>query len=938
MTTDNPSPSQETLTNLQQAIDTLKQKLPPGPVLDAALTPLLHQRDTLLAQLGDHNVAISDSDMSGGDGSVLGSSARRDINTGTVVNADSGATVNVGGSPAPPDLDPEIALDRYLSHVIETNRRLQLQGIRSAGELVSIELEQVYITLTATTRQSSAAGDEAWLAESAGLAPGEGHRRSGGDGPSTSLRTGLTAVPVQQALADHARLVVLGDPGSGKTTLLRYLSLTYARALAGESGLVNQRLNLKEQRLPILLPLRDFARHLVDNHPDPGLDGPTLLLDYLRSYFANQGIALPDGFFAVRLEQGEGAVLLDGVDEVANLPTRYRIARMIERFTNAYPNNRYVVTSRLVGYTDSARLGVDYAVTRVRDFSDRDIEHFVSHWNLAVELTLARSTSSGQARLTSAGADTPEVETEARRLAQQQSAALLDAIQNNERVRELAVNPLLLTVIALVQRYRAQLPERRTELYEEAIEVLLGQWDVGKGLTETALVAGRVLDAGDRRSMLEPIALAMMEQQWREIEVDELKRQLSKQFLTMISDRREVVKAVEGFVRLISERSGLLVERGYGVVSFSHLTFQEQLAARAVADRDDYLAYSLARLGDSWWREVILLEAGYLSTQGQRRVTALIKAIMGHPDEPELFHNLVLAAECVRDVGAARLKSDVAGEIQRRIQAEFAQPLQKGDRTTIERRAAAAAALARIESGGSGLQPAFWRPPYGEPVWVDIPAGEFWLGEGETTHRLSLPAYQIARTPISNTQYALFIEATGHKPPGDWDGNRLPRGKESHPVVNVTWHDALAYCKWLSEQTGKAITLPSEAEWEKAARGDKDKRVYPWGDAWDATKCNNGELGLRDTTPVGIFPEGTSPYGCLDMAGNVWEWTRSAYEAYPYDASDGREDLKRTDVPRVLRGGAFGNESEYVRCATRLRYFPDYSDFNSFRVVVSPLF
>ncbi len=933
---------------LQQALDTILQKLKVLELAQAGLTEANRQwfRDTLraeLAQLG--SLAHFEATLSGSGAIAQGERARAAYadNQGVAVGGDVGGSVVVAGEGSQifmgqqlaktPAIDSESALGRYLQHVIETNRRLQLQGIRSAGQLVSIELEQVYITLTATERRSVAT-EEAWLEEVAGLAPGESERltrRNAGQKQETMTQV---KVKVEEAIAAHPRLVVLGDPGCGKTTLLSYLALTYARDLHSEAGLLKQRLALAQQRLPILLPLRDFARYLEANHPDPSLDGPRLLLDYLHTYFTNQEVILPERFLAGWLQKGNCVVLLDGVDEVAGLKTRHRIARIIERFTIAYPDNRYIVTSRLVGYTDSARLGEDYVVARVRDFTWVDIERFVQYWNLAVEIVLA-------------GGDTPE----ARQAARRQTKTLLQAIQGSEQVRELAVNPLLLTVIALVQRYRAQLPERRTELYEEAVEVLLGKWDEAKGLEAKTIMAGRELDAGDRRSLLEPVALWMMEQQVREIETAELRQQLGQQFFEIVGDWRRASQTVDDFLRLINERSGLLAERGQGVYAFSHLTFQEHLAARAVSDQKNYIDYTLARLDQGWWREVILLEAGYLGTQGKRRVTALVQAIMDHKQEPEPYHNLVLAAECLRDVGLARVEGDLWNEVQRRLRQEFEQPLtqsglmnlvwqalgrQPTKREMIRRRGAAAEALARIESGGSGARPAFWRLPHGEPVWIEIPAGEFWMGSGSDLHQVDLPTYYIARTPTTNAQYHLFTQATGHKIPGHWEDGRPPKGLESHPVVNVSWYDAIAYCRWLSDATGKNISLPSEGQWEKAARGDKDKRAYPWGDTFEATRCNSYDLGLNQTTPVGIFPDGTSPYGCLDMAGNADEWTRSIYRDYPYDPNDGRENLEAGDeLPRVVRGGSFGDNQSGVRCARRYGVEPvNWVNVPSFRVMM----
>jgi formylglycine-generating enzyme required for sulfatase activity len=130
-----------------------------------------------------------------------------------------------------------------------------------------------------------------------------------------------------------------------------------------------------------------------------------------------------------------------------------------------------------------------------------------------------------------------------------------------------------------------------------------------------------------------------------------------------------------------------------------------------------------------------------------------------------------------------------------------------------------------------------------------------------------------------------------------------PWGQKNHPVVSVSWEDALVSCAWLSEETGRRFRLPTEAEWEKAARGT-DGPTYPWGDEPPAESlCSfGGKAG--DTNPIGRYsPQGDSPYGCADMLGSVWQWCRSLYKHYPYRAGDGREDLQ-TDGLRVLRGGA----------------------------------
>jgi iron(II)-dependent oxidoreductase len=239
---------------------------------------------------------------------------------------------------------------------------------------------------------------------------------------------------------------------------------------------------------------------------------------------------------------------------------------------------------------------------------------------------------------------------------------------------------------------------------------------------------------------------------------------------------------------------------------------------------------------------------------------------------------------------------------------------------------------------------------------ITIPAGPFLMGDDEYSdanpqHEVTLPEFKFGKYPVTNAQYLRFIEETGR----EWHSSdgRNPNNSTC-PATDLTWYDARAYCEWLTKfwrnkgriSDNETVRLPTEAEWEKAARGT-DGRVYPWGNDWHDSICNTYELGLHDTTPVGIFPEGASPYRCLDMAGNVCEWTSSLWGKdwekpefkYPYKMDDVRENLDaEDDIPRVLRGGSWSYFRDFAQCTSRIRNVPYFrSDYSGFRVVVPPI-
>jgi len=203
-----------------------------------------------------------------------------------------------------------------------------------------------------------------------------------------------------------------------------------------------------------------------------------------------------------------------------------------------------------------------------------------------------------------------------------------------------------------------------------------------------------------------------------------------------------------------------------------------------------------------------------------------------------------------------------------------------------------------------------------EEAMVAIPAGEFLMGSDHEDERppreVYVEAFEIDEFEVINEEFERFVTETGYETEAEKAGepqtwHTYAQGKPQHPVVKVTWNDAVAYCEWAGKR------LATEAEWEKAARGTEGY-IYPWGNDWDPTKANTKEAGYRDTTIVGSFPEGASPYGVMDVVGNVREWVSDWYKAYPgsdYDSPYFGEKY------RVIRGGGWFEETELARTTER---------------------
>jgi formylglycine-generating enzyme required for sulfatase activity len=251
-----------------------------------------------------------------------------------------------------------------------------------------------------------------------------------------------------------------------------------------------------------------------------------------------------------------------------------------------------------------------------------------------------------------------------------------------------------------------------------------------------------------------------------------------------------------------------------------------------------------------------------------------------------------------------------------------------------------------------------------EPEMIKIPRGEFlmgsskaqaqkaiqdgaektWVQDEQPQHLVLLSEYYIAKHPVTNHEFQVFIRDTKTNSPLGWNGDEYPDGKDDHPAVNIPWEDATAFCEWLKQKTNRPYRLPTEAEWEKAARGT-DGRIWPWGNEFDPEFANTREAKIMHVTRVGQFsPYGDSPYGCVDMIGNIWEWCSDWYDKNEYTKRT-QEDTVTEDpngpgngLAHILRGGSFGTGRAGNRCADRIQFSKILFTGNyGFRVALSSI-
>jgi len=773
-------------------------------------------------------------------------------------------------------------------------------------------------------------------------------------------------LPVLSEIVRQRQLVILGEPGAGKSTVGRHLCC--ALGTQDEACLQDWPV-ASRPTLPVFIELRELATSLPKSEEkwkEDEADHQRVLLlwSFLdRKWKKKEFTGLRQIVEAALAEKNKPTPLLyfDGLDEVRP-DLRRRVAQVVRAWGERYTNARILVSCRVRSYLPDSPWRLPFPDVTLLPFTlEAQVPQFIQGWFAELESI--------------DWLDRPAAEL---------SQELLAAIDSRPELQLLAPSPLLLTMMSLVHGTDKELPASKAKLYHRLVMLLLWEWEEEKdketGLSALFRQIGPQMGSED---LLQHLS-ALVYQQMSAWATSGKRRSSADELVLQESDLRAAIMRIhtgsaeesrewaEQVLRIIRQRLALLLPQD-NYFTFPHKSLAEFLCALQLCDYDEeqpdeaFTAFSSSLEVWDDWREIGLLAAGYVKakTKVLNWLHHLMPPLKPWKTAAQASPLPIIAAEILVEIGWPKLHSSALGEEQwQRTQAALRQIVQKGWLPPPVR-ARAGQALGRMGDDRPGVCDFKGIEKPDSPFWAArILPGPFPMGNDEahgghdderprhTCTAITQP-FAISRHLITVAQYEQFTAAGGYKkrrwwPEAGWkwvqeekitapEGYGSPYDLLNHPQTGVSWFEAAAFAAWLADREQLPIRLPTEAEWERAARHD-DARTYPWKATVKQKPeelANIDDTGIGSPSAVGLFPSGKAECGALDLSGNVWEWTASPWsDTYQNPAYDQQPDGQ---TACVLRGGAYNYHADDARCAFRLGFHPhDRYNILGFRVVVSP--
>jgi hypothetical protein len=696
--------------------------------------------------------------------------------------------------------------------------------------------------------------------------------------------------------------LIEGQPGAGKTTFLRLVACMLARdmlAIPEPSGSSWRRRHLglsEPAHLPVLIRIALLL---------PTLDGKGKaergrLLDYLAAGEEEHGV--PREAWEERLERGEAWLLLDGLDEVADPAIRGRLFAIFQDAREHWPG-RIVVSSRPTQTADLRGMGFERA--SIEPFGEAEISRYIDQWVAALHGSSSASSLRGEAEV--------------------YRQALLASLLDLHRVRRLASNPVMLTCLCVVHWNEGRLPDGRAPVYNAVL-----RWLIATRSEQRRKAGFSDPFAWQAFSLL---GLAMMEHPSGKQTLYDLDAAAEAVLLAVrrqfpADNPGEQLDRARAWLEFECLGSGILEQLPEGKLRFWHLTFQEYLAALALAWRDDgenkeqsWWPLLSKHLDSAQWRETVELFPGCLLEEGgPRRVDRLLERVLAEAAEgAELPIKARAAAVAARIIRTAEvLEYKTPPEIKRAFEEAMGVAL-----SLFEEEGAARVPVAQrlevAEALGRGGDPRLESSRFADNL-LPVPG---------------LADFRLGKYPVTVEEFQRFVDSDGYREGELWGEWWIVCQKESweepedwpaqlatpnRPVVGVSWYEATAYAAWLQAQRrltqgGLLVRLPTMLEWEKAATAKTGD--YPWGDADPNPELANYDSDIGHPSPVGIYPTGGGPHGHCDLAGNVWEWCGDL-------EVEEKAFFGTQEEQRYLKGGAWSSPSQSLRSAYRVLSAPDF--------------